>query len=162
MKLIRIFLITFLSLLLFYCGSVTKIFKPLDPTIFQEGKVVNYEILKIEPGETNSPKHFLIALDSYLEVRLKEYGLMYEGDKNLQVKIEVDAYRMRKGFIKKALGIFGGKDGVQSYIKIIDKVTGKVIGEAAINTSNIGSSTTIDDMARLHANKIANFLYGKD
>jgi len=161
MKFTKVLFVLFLSILLSNCGSVTKVLKPLDPTIFQKGKVVNYEILKIEPGETNSPKHFLIALDSYIEVRLKEYGLMYEGDKNLQVKIEVDAYRMRKGFIKKALGIFGGKDGVQSYIKIIDKVTGKVIGEAVINTSNIGSSTTIDDMARLHANKIAKFLYGK-
>jgi hypothetical protein len=41
------------------------------------------------------------AVYSYLEVELKRAGFIRKGDKNYQIKIKVEKYKMRKGFVKK-------------------------------------------------------------
>jgi len=161
MRIVKIvFILSVIILLLGACASTTEVFKPLDQKIFAENTNLNYELLKIDSDNTNVPRHFMEAVNSYLEVALKESGFIRKGDKNYRIKIKVEKYKMRKGFIKKHLGFLAGGDKIVSEITVIDKRTGKIVGEAMVDTSNIAKSTTIDDMANMHAKKIAAYLKG--
>lgn len=162
MKVFRNVIIAIICLLLFNCSSTTKVFTHLDSMIFNKSENLNYELLKIDSRKIKVPRHFLNAVYSYLENELIDNDLIYKGEKNYQVKIEVLKYKMRKGFIKKHFGFLAGGDHILSYITVINKKTGRVIGEAAVDTSNIDKNTTLDDMASMHAKKISRYLTGED
>jgi hypothetical protein len=82
--------------------------------------------------------------------------------KKFQVKIEIENYKMRKGFVKKNFGFLAGNDIVKSHVTVTNKSTGEIVGEAVVETTNATSSATLDDMANMHAKKPTKYLKGEE
>jgi len=144
------------------CGSSTDVTVNLDPSVWSTPGGVRYEIGPVQAGDTRAPDHFLAAVTSYLKVALDEKGILAgPEDASHQIEIRFVRYRMRSGFSKRTFGIFAGKDGTTSLVRVIDVAGRQSMGESRVETYNLTESVTMDDMARMHAKEIARFLAGE-
>jgi len=76
------------------------------------------------------------------------------------IDIAVTNYRMRGDVVRFMLGMFAGKDGVESTVSIRDSKTEELAGETDVSTFNITAIGSMDEIARMHAQEIAKFLAG--
>lgn len=57
-------------------------------------------------------------------------------------------------------GIFAGKDGINSTVKVYSPDGGKVLGSSEVNSYNVMAVGSQDDIARMHGEEIVKFLSG--
>ena len=143
------------------CGSSTHISKNVD-----EALIVNktkFNIGNIQCQINDVPEHFLSALKGYLITELKKRNIYTEDitDKPCSINISVNYYRMRTGFTRMMFGVFAGKDGVESTVSIFDPKTNNIRGESNVSSFNMMAIGEMDDIAKMHAEEIAEFVAGE-
>lgn len=151
-----------LGLLLAGCASSHVDKKPIEPVTGLSQ--VKYSIKNIEDkSEKIVPEHFLESIKGYLKAEMKKRNMLAEEEleTNRDVVIQVTYYRMRSGFTRMMFGVMAGKDGVASTVTVLDAKTGEEIGASEVNTYNVLAVGGEQDVARMHAEEIANFLDGK-
>lgn len=148
-------LIVLVAIFLSGCSSTTKITKPFSPT--ESASFSNIEVIY---EATSAPKHFTLAVQSYLEQELRNNNA-FSDDSQSKVTIQVVNYRMRSGFSRAMVGIFAGKDGIDSEVVVTNAVTGDVIGKSNVSSFNMTAIGGMDDVAKMHAKEIARFLLGE-
>ncbi len=147
------------SILLTACASTTKVVSPV-PGAKTETEPVSYADIDIVNQQTDAPRHFIDAVESYLAKELTDRSLFDIGGER-KIKVTVVDYRMRSGFARAMFGVFAGKDGIDSEVTVTDGETGEVIGESTVSSFNVTAFGEMDDIARMHAEEIARFLAGE-
>ncbi|TMP40803.1 hypothetical protein CWB96_19810 [Pseudoalteromonas citrea] len=145
--------IVLFSLILSACSSSTKISQAINTN---GAKAQSYSNIEISNSNTDAPDHFAQAVKSYLKLELKNKALFTEESGN-KVSVNISDYRMRSGFTRALFGVFAGKDGVDSEVVVTD-VNGKVIGKSKVSSFNVMAIGDMQDIARMHAEEIAEFL----
>jgi hypothetical protein len=155
----RFGLIVFTAGLLAACGSSQSVVKQMDrpPTVVSR--------FRLDPIDDHSgeavPGQFLASIQGYLESDLKQQNLLAaDVDQAPRVHIEVTSYRMRGGITRAMFGAMAGKDGVESKVTVLAPGGDRVIGASDVSTFNVMAFGGPDDIARMHADKIAGFLAG--
>lgn len=148
-------------LVLSACGSSAVVNKSLNESLSSNNS--KFIVGSIRSNVSDVPGHFLMAVNGYLNVELNKKNLLEKLDskKAYKVNILIDEYRMRSGMTRRMFGVFAGKDGVKSIVTIVDPITGIVVGKSTISTFNITALGEMDDIARMHAKKIAAFVSGE-
>ncbi len=144
------------------CASSTQIRQPLESSLTSDGRVHRYMVDSIGNTTADAPPHFVNAVKSYLEQDLRKRSMLSvekEGP-DRKVRITVTSYKMRSGFTRQMFGIFAGKDGVESTVDVVDARTGKVIGSSTVSSYNVMAVGEQEDIARMHAEEIGEFLAG--
>ena len=158
----RIKLISGVILFLFLtaCGSSSQFIKPIDISGATSGTPKKYIVGNISSKVDSVPEHFMSAIKGFLKVELKEKGLFEENvaSPSNVIDIEVNYYRMRSGFSRMMFGVFAGKDGVDSTVKITDKETHNEVGKLTVSSFNVAAVGESEDVARMHAEEIAEAL----
>jgi hypothetical protein len=157
MKAYAILLLT--SVFLAACGSSQSVVKQMDrpPTLLAK---FSLDSIDDHSGEA-VPDQFLASIRGYLEADLKQHNLLAaDVDQAPRVHIEVTNYRMRGGITRAMFGAMAGKDGVESKVTVLAAGSDQIIGASDISTFNVMAVGGPDDIARMHANKIAEFLAG--
>jgi hypothetical protein len=152
-------LLVLTSGLLAACGSSQSIVKPID----RPASVVSrFHLDPIDDRSGESvPDQFLASIRGYLESDLKQQNLLAaDADQAPHVHIEVTDYRMRGGVTRAMFGAMAGKDGVESKVTVLAPGGDRVLGASDVSTYNIMAFGGPDDIARMHADKIAGFLAG--
>lgn len=155
-------LVLALALLISGCASTHVVKKPIEPVTGLSQ--VKYSIKSIEDkSEKSVPEHFLDAIKGYLKAELTRRHMVAEEKSapDQEIAILVTYYRMRSGFNRMMFGVMAGKDGVTSTVTVLDAKTGAVMGSSEVNTYNVLAVGGEQDVARMHAEEIANFLEGK-
>jgi len=123
-----------------------------------------YSVRSIEDKSENTvPEQFLEAIKGYLKAELKKRDMIAE-EKSVpdrELAIQVTYYRMRSGFTRMMFGVMAGKDGVTSTVNVLNAKTGEILGTSGVDTYNVLAVGGEQDVARMHAEEIANFLAGK-
>ncbi len=157
----KFFLLVVCMFILSACGSSAVVNKSLNESL----KVNNskYTVSGITSNVNEVPDHFLAAVNGYLKAELEKKNLLDKNasKKSYKINILVDEYRMRSGMTRMMFGAFAGKDGVESIVTILDPVTGEVEGKSTVSTFNITAVGGMDDIARMHAEKIVEFISGE-
>ncbi|ALU45866.1 DUF4410 domain-containing protein [Pseudoalteromonas rubra] len=148
--------VVFFSALLSACSSSTKISQAIDVHNQAQLKYGTIELKSITP---DAPEHFSQAVKSYLKLELRSRGIYTEEDGST-VTVNIIDYRMRSGFSRAMFGVLAGKDGVYSEVTVMDQ-NGKVIGKSNVSSFNVMAIGDMQDIARMHAEEIAEFLVGK-
>lgn len=148
-------------LVLSACGSSAVVNKSLSESLSANDSKFTVETINCKIKDV--PEHFLTAVNGYLKTELDKKNLLERTDSrtSYKVNIMVNDYRMRSGMTRMMFGAFAGKDGVESIVTIVDPVSGEVAGESTVSTFNITAVGGMDDIARMHAEKIAEFISGK-
>lgn len=149
------------ALMLSACGSSATISKNLDSSLIANQS--QFKIGKIECQLNDVPDHFLEAIKGHLKSELQKRNLYSNENSNnsCDVNVVLNYYRMRSGFTRMMFGVMAGKDGVESIISIVDPNTNIVVGKSTVSTFNIMAVGEMDDIARMHAEKIAAFIAGE-
>jgi len=150
--------ILFLSLAA--CGSSSQFVKPIDLTASTPKNPKKYVVGNISTKVDSVPDQFMSAIKGFLKVELKEKGLFEENEASSShvIDIEVNYYRMRSGFTRMFWGMLAGKDGVDSTVRISDKETHNEVGELTVSSFNVSAIGESEDVARMHAEEIAEAL----
>ena len=151
-----------LALLIAACSSTHVVKKPIQP--FTESYQGKYVIKSIEDkSEKIVPDHFLDAIKGYLKAELTKRHMVADEKSapDREIAILVTYYRMRSGFTRMMFGVMAGKDGVRSTVTVLHAKTGEVLGSSEVDTYNVLAVGGESDIARMHAEEIANFLEGK-
>ena len=151
-----------LALLVTACASTHVVTKPMEPVT--ESSQAKYSVRSIEDKSENTvPEHFLEAIKGYLKAELKKRNMIADENSapHWELAIQVTYYRMRSGFTRMMFGIMAGKDGVTSTVNVLNAKTGEVIGTCDVDTYNVLAVGGEQDVARMHAEEIANFLAEK-
>lgn len=155
---------TLLSVCLFAlsaCGSSAVVDKSLNESLSTNNS--KYSVDSVSCNVKDVPDHFLTAVNGYLKTELDKQNILGKNDskESYKINILVNEYRMRSGMTRMMFGAFAGKDGVESIVTIVDPITGEVEGKSTVSTFNITAVGGMDDIARMHAEKIAEFISGK-
>jgi hypothetical protein len=152
-------LVVLISGLLAACGSSQSVVKQMDRPATV---VARFHLDSIEDRSGESaPGQFLASIQGYLESDLKQQNLLAaDVDRAPRAHIEVTNYRMRGGITRAMFGAMAGKDGVESKVTVLAPGSDQVIGASDVSTFNIMAFGGPDDIARMHADKIAAFLAG--
>lgn len=150
-----------LLLLLVGCGSSTKITNELDRSLFAEQR--KFQIAEVACNAEDVPDHFIVAIKSYLKIELQKKQLLYTENDGVpcDVEITITDYRMRSSFNRIMWGAFAGKDGVESTVLITDSSNKLALGKSKISSFNVTIASDLDDIARRHAEEIAEFVAGE-
>lgn len=142
------------------CGSSAVVKKSVNES--PNGNYAKYTIDGIKSDVENVPDHFLTAIKGYLKEELDKQDLLAATGTNTSYKINIIVrdYRMRSEMSRVMLGALAGKDGVQSIVTITDPITGEVAGESTVSTFNVTAVAGMDEVAKMHAEKIAEFVSG--
>ena len=139
------------------CGSSAVVNKSLKELPNKDH--AKFAVDRINSDAEGVPDHFLTAIKGYLNAELGEKNLLDEGStSSYKVNILVREYRMRSGFSRVMVGALAGKDGVESVVTISDPVTGDVVGESTVSTFNVTAVAGMEDVAKMHAEEIAEFI----
>jgi hypothetical protein len=152
-------LVLLTSGLLAACGSSQSVVKQMD----RPATVVSrFHLDPIDDRSGESvPGQFLASIRGYLESDLKQQDLLAaDVDRAPRVHIEVTSYRMRGGITRAMFGAMAGKDGIESKVTVLGPGSDQVLGALDVSTFNIMAVGSPDDIARMHADKIAGFLAG--
>jgi uncharacterized alkaline shock family protein YloU len=149
-----------LYLFLAACGSSSQFVKPMENSVSKQGAPKKYLVGNFSTKVDSVPDHFLSAIKGFLKVELKEKGLYVdnESDPANVIDVEVNYYRMRSGFTRMFWGMLAGKDGVDSTVKITDTETQSIVGEMTVSSFNVAAIGESEDVARMHAEEIAETL----
>ncbi len=149
-----------LTFFLVGCGSSKMVKQPIEGT----AQLSKYEINKIKCETEGVPEHFLSAVQGHLKAELSKRSLLSNEANSTSNKVDITvvSYRMRSGFSRMMFGVFAGKDGIESTVKVLEPATGKVIGESNVSSFNVTAVGNEDDIARMHAQEIAKFLAKED
>jgi uncharacterized protein DUF4410 len=160
MSRIKLILGVMLYLSLAACGSSSQFVKPMDNSASTQGTPNKFIVGKVSTKVASVPDHFLSAIKGFLKVELKEKGLFEENESSSSnvIDIEVNYYRMRSGFTRMMFGVFAGKDGVDSTVRITDKETQNIVGELTVSSFNVAAVGESEDVAQMHAEEIAEAL----
>lgn len=141
------------------CGSSQSVVKQLNRPATM---VARFHLDPVDDRSGESvPGQFLASIRDYLESDLKQQDLLAtEVDQAPRVHIEVTSYRMRGGITRAMFGVMAGKDGVESKVTVLAPGSDRVLGASDVSTFNIMAVGSPDDIARMHADKIAGFLAG--
>jgi hypothetical protein len=152
-------LVVLISGFLAACGSSQSVVKQMDRPA---AVVSRFHLDAIDDRSGESvPGQFLASIRDYLESDLKQQKLLAaDGDQAPRVHIEVTGYRMRGGITRAMFGAMAGKDGVESKVTVLAPGSDQVVGASDVSTFNIMAIGGPDDIARMHADKIAAFLAG--
>lgn len=152
-------LVLMISGLLAACGSSQSVVKQMDRPATA---VSRFHLDPIDDRSGESvPDQFLASIRGYLESDLKQQDLLAADlDQAPRVHIEVIDYRMRGGVTRAMFGAMAGKDGVESKVTVLASGKEQVLGASDVSTFNIMAFGGPDDIARMHADKIAEFLAG--
>lgn len=153
-----IFLLSILALFLGGCASSTNITQPLVAP--QVTEVKTFGEIEIDKKDTKAPEHFIQAVESYIKQGLQERSL-YDEESGKKISVSVNSYRMRKGMTRMMFGVFAGKDGINSTVKVYSPDGGKVLGSSEVNSYNVMAVGSQDDIARMHGEEIVKFLSGE-
>lgn len=150
-----------LTLFLSACGSKATVSKNIDSSLI--ANQTQFNIGKIECQLNDVPDHFLEAIKGHLKSELQKRNLYSSENDELpcEINIVLSYYRMRSGFTRMMFGVMAGKDGVESVVSIVDPKTNLVVGKSNVSTFNIMAIGEMDDIARMHAEKIAEFVAGE-
>ena len=143
------------------CASTATVVQTLDAPTEAGRETQRYSIQDIKSHTREAPQHFLVAVKSYLEQELTKRNLLADSGAPRKVEIIITDYRMRSGFTRQMFGIFAGKDGVVSKVQVFDTSSGKVIGASEVDSYNLMAIGEQEDIARMHAEEIAEFLAGE-
>jgi hypothetical protein len=143
------------------CGSSAVVNKSLNDLPNRDH--AKFTVESIKSDAEGVPDHFLAAINEYLKAELDKKNLLEQTDSNAAYKINilVSEYRMRSGVSRVMLGALAGKDGVESTVTITDPVTGEIAGESAVSTFNVTAVAGMEDVAKMHAEEISEFVSGK-
>lgn len=162
MKLLgKLLLLLALTGMMSACGSKATVSKSLDDSLISKEK--HFVIGDFDCQATDVPSHFMEAVKGYLKSELQKRNLYSnENESNpCRVNVVLNYYRMRSGFTRMMFGVLAGKDGVESVVSIVDQQTNQVVGKSNVSTFNIMAVGEMDDIARMHAEKIAEFVAGE-
>lgn len=140
------------------CNNVSKLDEPVGLSHAGKLKTYKYDVNVVSSSQ-EMPQPLLDTLKADLEKVLAERHMLHAGkDTNvLRLDVDVNYYRMRSGATKFFLGALAGRDGIDSEIKL-RAPSGDKIGKAAIQTSNLTVLMSPEEVARMHAEAIADFL----
>jgi Domain of unknown function (DUF4410) len=147
---------------LFACGSSIQVRKPLNLAVAGQSTARSYQIRNVKSENEDVPEHFMEMIKSNLKVELAKRHLLADenSDPEFYIDIAITNYRMRSDVARFMLGMFAGKDGVESTVSIRDSKTEELAGETDVSTFNITAIGSMDEIARMHAEEIAKFLAG--
>ena len=140
------------------CASSTNITQPLE--VPQVTEVKTFSEIEINKKDTKAPEHFIHAVESYIKQGLQERSL-YDEESGKKISVSVNSYRMRKGMTRMMFGVFAGKDGINSTVKVYSPDGKKVLGSSEVNSYNVMAVGSQDDIARMHGDEIVKFLSGE-
>ena len=140
------------------CASTTNITDPLESAEIAETQT--FGEIDINNNGSKAPPHFITAVESYIKQGLQERSL-YDADNGKKVSISVNSYRMRSGFTRMMFGVFAGKDGIDSTVKIYSPDGNKVLGSSEVSSYNMMAVGNQEDIARMHGEEIVKFLAGE-
>jgi hypothetical protein len=145
------------------CGSSMQVKKPLDLAIAGQSTARSYQIRNVKSENEDVPEHFMEMIRSNLKAELAKPHLLTNenSDPEFYIDIVITNYRMRGDVARFMLGMFAGKDGVESTVSIRDPKTEELDGETDVSTFNITAIGSMDEIARMHAEEIAKFLAGE-
>jgi len=161
MKTLRIGALLIIVSLMTGCGSTATVLKPMDNKGPSSDQGTKYSIGLVKVSANDVPDHFVAAVKSYLKLELKKNNLLADGGNNRTIDINITNYRMRTGFNRSMFGILAGKDGIKSTVSIKEKQTHSEIGKSEISTYNLTGAGGVDDVARMHAEAIVDFISGE-
>ena len=150
-----------ISFLFVACGSNARISKNLDDDLIVKQRKFNIGNIQCQISEV--PEHFLSAIKGHLKTELQKRNIYTEnnGDNPCAIEIAVSSYRMRSGFTRMMFGVFAGQDGIESVVSVVDPKTHNVLGKSNVSTFNVMAVGEMDDIARMPAEKIAEFVAGE-
>lgn len=154
-----ILLLSIFALMLGGCASATNITQPLETAKVAEVKT--FGDIEINKNDTKAPEHFILAVQSYIKQSLQERSL-YDEESGKRINVSVNKYRMRKGMTRMMFGIFAGKDGIDSTVKVYSPDGNKVLGSSEVSSYNVMAVGSQDDIARMHGEEIVKFLTGEE
>lgn len=162
MRVFRFGVALILVCMLIGCGSNSKVLKPIGNMDSADNHANSYMVGQIGISTDDVPDHFIAAVKGYLKTELKKCNLLCETEAELERTIDIDItyYRMRSGFTRMMFGVFAGKDGIKSTVRIKDNETNSIIGESEISTFNVMAVGGEEDVARMHAEAIVKFISG--
>ena len=142
------------------CGSSMQVKKPLNLAGVDQSTARSYQIRNVKSENEDVPEHFMEMIRSNLKVELAKRHLLANenSDPEFYIDIAITNYRMRGDIARFMLGVFAGKDGVESIVSIRDPKTEELAGETDVSTYNITAIGSMDEIARMHAEEIAKFL----
>jgi hypothetical protein len=142
------------------CGSSQSVVKQMDRPAAIVARF-HLDPITDHSGEA-APDQFLTSIRGFLESDLKQRNLLAaDPDPAPHVHIDVTSYRMRGGITRAMFGAMAGKDGVESKVTVLAPGSDQVLGATDVSTFNIMAFGGSDDIARMHADKIAGFLAGE-
>ena len=151
-------LLSIFALFLGGCASSTNITQPLETPSVAEIKT--FGNIEINNNDTKAPEHFIHAVESYIKQGLQERSI-YDEESGKKVSVSVNKYRMRKGMTRMMFGVFAGKDGIDSTVKVYSPNGDKVLGSSEVSSYNVMAVGSQDDIARMHGEEIVKFLSGE-
>ncbi len=157
---LKLVLLTATTFLLISCASSTKVSIPNKNNNLINGNS-KYQVSSLTSKTPEIPEHFSQAIKSYLNLEMQKSGRLAINSKDKEIRnitIDIQNYRMRSGFSRSFLGVFAGKDGVDSIVTITNPIDKKIIAQAKINSFNISALGGPDDIAKMHAEEIAKFI----
>jgi hypothetical protein len=159
----RAWLLVGLMIGLVGCASSTTVRQDIYDRVAVDGRAYLYNIAEFGSNTTDAPPHFVVALKGYLEQDLNQRGMLVGQDAvaDREVRVTLEAYRMRSGFSRAMFGAFAGKDGVESAVSVVNAESGALIGSSNVSSFNIMAVGDQDDIARMHAKEIGKFLAGE-
>jgi hypothetical protein len=117
--------------------------------------------LEIDYGSNAINRDWTMAFETALNARLQAVGMLASGEESGNTAtINFTTFRMRSTGTRVAAGIFAGTDEVICSVKVIDRNSGRVVGESEIKTSNVTAWGTSEGYLKDHAEKVADFLLG--
>jgi hypothetical protein len=142
------------------CGSSAVVNKSLNE--LPNKNHAKFSVDSIKSNAEGVPDHFLTAIKGYLKAELDEKNLLEEtgSDMSYKINVLVSEYRMRSSVSRVMFGALAGKDGVESVVTITAPVTGDIVGESAVSTFNITAVAGMEDVAKMHAEEISEFVSG--
>ncbi len=140
------------------CASTTSITDPLESSEIAEVKT--FGEIDIDGNGSKAPPHFITAVESYIVQGLQERSL-YDSENGKKISISVNNYRMRSGFSRMMFGIFAGKDGIDSTVKIYSPDGNRMLGSSEVSSYNMMAVGNQEDIARMHGEEIVKFLAGE-
>jgi hypothetical protein len=104
----------------------------------------------------------LQILDDKLKSELSTGGLLAAASDPAarKVEIRITNYRMRHGAARAMAGIMAGKDNITSDVRILERGTGKLLGQLTVESGNATAVGTSRGLIEGHAREIVEFLRG--
>lgn len=148
-----------LALLTAGCGSTVREAVVADTAAVQGGGF-QVQVAGVTTSNEKIPSHVIEMVKSFVEKELRGKGMMEPRAKRLALRVDVKDYRDRGGFTRFIFGVLSGSDHLESVVELTNPGTNRAVARSVIRSYNATAMGSIEDVARLHGQEIANYVKG--